>query len=253
MRIERSNQNPIDLQSEASSPRATGSAATNTPDVLPAVNELMCSGDPGAVLAALTMTTARDEARASRQQRDAAMAAQDKAQAAEIQDLRDQANLQRAQGVFDGVMQIGEGACDFAGGMNGLASAGAKADAANEEHLIQGGYAQSDEQKAAMEGYAESRQQDALGYDKAATEDKAGATAFGASRSVGDGVFGGALTDKQADAKADEASADTFKQIAADARDDEKDAKDLLNKALDFYKEYVDTKNQTAMAAIHRA
>ncbi|HEX4517457.1 MAG TPA: hypothetical protein VH054_28120 [Polyangiaceae bacterium] len=41
--------------------------------------------------------------------------------------------------------------------------------------------------------------------------------------------------------------------MADDAHDAENDAKTLLNKALDFYKEYVDTKNQTALAATHRA
>jgi ABC-type transporter MlaC component len=68
-----------------------------------------------------------------------------------------------------------------------------------------------------------------------------------------DGLFNGAITDKDADAKVQDAAAQTFKQIADDAHDSERDAQATIDKAVDFYKEYVDTKAQAAMAAVHRA
>jgi hypothetical protein len=255
MRIEQQSMtNALNGVGGESAPAAAASRpATETPTVMPEIQQLVCSGDPGAILAALTMQTAKNERDVSRKQRDAAMAAQEKADAGAVQDMHDKANLQRAQGIFDGAMQIGQGVCDLGAGMNECASADAKNDAANEKDMMANGYAQNDDQRAAMQGYAESRSADAVDDGRSAAWDKFGSSAFSAGKSIGDGFFSGAITDKDADEKMHEASASTFKQIADDAHDAENDAKALLNKALDFYKEYVDTKNQTAMAAIHRA
>jgi len=64
---------------------------------------------------------------------------------------------------------------------------------------------------------------------------------------------GAARRNKDASAKVHDTSAQFFKQVADDAHDTERDAKALLDKAIEFYKEYSDTKSQTMMAAIHRA
>jgi hypothetical protein len=244
--------NDVAIDTRPSAPPSQ--ASTETPVLLPDANsQLECSGDPGAMLAALTMKMAKAQNETARAQRDQAMQAQQKADAAQIQDMRDKANLQRVQGLVDGAMQMAQGVCDVASGLNSISSASSKGDADGERDLMKNSYAENGDQRAAMADYANSCDASARNSDKAAAWDKFGASGFGAARSVADGCFNGAITDKDADAKAHEASASTFKQMADDAHDAENDAKTLLNKALDFYKEYVDTKNQTALAATHRA
>ena len=138
-------------------------------------------------------------------------------------------------------------------GANSLASAGATSDAASERSMEDArlrrerrpARQQCDDTPRAVTPRRSVRQPRELGHVRCDRVD--------ATKSVVDGLFNGAITDKDADEKMHEASAARFKRIADDAHDNEKDAKALLNKALDFYKEYVDTKNQTAMAAMHRA
>jgi hypothetical protein len=175
------------------------------------------------MVAALAVQSSNTQREIARSQRDNALQAQAHAQAAEIQDMRTKANMQRAQGIVDGTLQIGQGVCDLASGIND-----AKA------------LTQTDKTAAAASKVT-------------AAWDRAGATALGAGRSIVDGLFNGAITDKDADAKVQDAAAQTFKQIADDAHDSERDAQATIDKAVDFYKEYVDTKAQAAMAAVHRA
>ncbi len=229
---------------------------SNAPELMPGVQPLLVSGDPGAMLAALTMQTAHDEAKVSRQQRQSAEQAQINSEAAEVQDLHDKATLQRVQGVVDGVLEIAKGACDFGAGMSDASSARETADAGADRHDA----AQGAKDKSLDADKVDSLNKSADALDTKAAASKADASkwsgagsAIGAAKSMADGFLQAAITDKDADEKMHEASADAFKRIADDAHDDEKDAHDLLNKALDFYKEYVDTKNQTAMAATHRA
>ncbi len=244
--------NTAAFESPTSAPQAA--ASIDVPTVMPdATAQLECSGDPGAMLAALTMKMAKDQRETARAQRDQAMDAQEKSDAAQIQDMRDKANLQLAQGIVDGATQMAQGVCDVASGLNTIAGEASKSDAAGERDLMEHGYAQGGEQRAAMADYANSCDASALSSEKAAAWDKFGGSAFGTARSVADGCFNKAITDKDADAKMHDESATAFKQMADDAHDAEHDAKDLLSKALDFYKEYVDTKNQTALAATHRA
>jgi len=248
MRVDHSNQRLIDLPNDAASTGDTGAPATDAPDVLPGVS-------------ALTMTTAHDEEQVSRQQRDEAMTAQEKADAAAIQDLHDKANLQRIQGVVDGACDFAQAGTDLAQGAEQLGSTidrmhastiRSEASYADDQAKAQQTSVPSDVRDANTESANALDQQSA--HESAAAESwKAEGELIGGGKQIADGLFQGAITDKDADEKTHEASADAFKQIADDAHDDEKDAKDLMNKALDFYKEYVDTKNQTAMAAIHRA
>jgi len=191
-------------------------------DVMPGIAPLVANGDPGAMLAALTTQNAHDQAEVARKQREQADDAQTNAEAAEVQDLHDKASLQRTQGIVDGALQIVGGALEFGSGMEKAS-----------EVTDTGAAKASDE-----------RWETRLG---------AGATACKAGQSAVDGLFQGAITDKDADEKMHEASADTYKRIADDAQDDEKDAKDVMSKAIDFYKEYVEAKHQTTMAAIQRA
>ncbi len=223
MRIEGSISGALESVSEAPGQKAAPKSHANTePSLMPNIAKMICTGDPGAMFAALTMQTAKSESDTSRKMRDAALSAQAKADDAAVQDIHDKANLQRWQGVVDGALQIGEGVCDVGMGINEA-----------KQVTDTGADQKNDKLRAAWLG--------------------GGSTFSKAAQSIAHGVFQGAISDKDADEKMHEASSATFKRIADDAHDNENDAKALLNKAIDFYKEYVDTKNQTAMAAIHRA
>ena len=246
-------------ETPATSPGATG-APQAVPDLLPGTAALMFSGDPGAMLAALTLQTAHEQEKVSRAERDACARAQDGAEAAEIRDLREKADLTRVQGLVNGMCQLGQAAMSFGSSMQGLeadnlkdASTQAADDAAAERAKIAS-------PRDDMDSCAQRSHDDAIAFksesriaQQASADLKGASDGLGAVKTIFDGFLSGAITDKDTDAKAHEMAAQSFKQIAQDAHDVESDAKALLNKALDFYKEYVDTKNQTAMAAIHRA
>lgn len=218
-------------------------SSASVPDVLPGVNALYTSGDPGAMLAALTMLCAHAQSQNARSQRDAAMKLEASTEAAEIQDMRDKANLQRLEGIVDGACDVAQAGADMAQGMKALD--------ATEDRLRADTMDGSTHAKGTTESNA--LRTDAAKAENAAVGWKSSGEAVAGLKSVLHGEFDGAMTDKDADAKVHEASAQAFKEIADDAHDNEKDAKDLLNKALDFFKEYTDTKNQTALAASHRA
>jgi hypothetical protein len=211
--------------------------AAETPELMPGVSGLMFSGDPGAMLAALTMQTAHEEEKVSRAQRDACEKAQESAERAEIADLHAKADLMRAQAIVDGVCDFARAGMDF--------TSGAKTLEASSDRL------EADDTSDA--GKAHDLRDEANHADAAASNWKSSGEAVTGLGSVTHGAFGAEITDKDADSKAHDTAAQTFKRMADDARSDEKDAKALLTKALDFYKEYVDTKNQTVMAAIRRA
>ena len=238
----------------------TEASAAEAPALLPGAQELMCSGDPGAMLAALTMQTAREQEKVSRAQRDACESAQAKAEAAEIQDLREKADLTRIQGLVGGALQIGQAAMSFASSMQGLTADNLKDEASEASENATAERAKVSTPGDEMDSCAQRSHDDAIALksesrnaQQSAADYKAAGDLAGATKTIADGFFNGAIMDKDTDSKAHDMAAQAFKRMADDAHDAQNDAKALLNKALDFYKEYVDTKNQTAMAAIHRA
>jgi hypothetical protein len=220
----------VNVVPSTSSTTSTSTSAAAALELLPPVEQLACSGDPGAMVAALAVQSSNTQREIARSQRDTALQAQAHAQAAEIQDMRTKANLQRAEGIVDGALQIGQGVLDVASGVND-----AKAVAQTDKTVTQA-------------------DKTAIAASKVnAAWDRGGATWLGAGKSIFDGLVNGEITDQDADAKVHDAAAQTFKQIADDAHDSERDAQATIDKAIDFYKEYVDTKAQAAMAAVHRA
>lgn len=224
------------------------SAATEMPDLLPGVNQLLVTGDPGAMLAALTMTTAHDEEKSARAQRNAAMRSQEASEAAEIQELHQKADLQRIQGIVDGVCDFAQAGMDYA---QGVKTFDATSDRLQADKLDQ---AQDPSLKdPSLKDQSNQLHVEGAKADASASGWKSGSEAMTGAKSISHGAFEAEITNEDADSKQHEIAAQSFKQMADDAHDNEKDAKDLLNKALDFYKEYTDTKNQTALAASHRA
>jgi len=228
---------------------------------MPELNQLACSGDPGAMLAALTMQAAKSEREVSRAQRDNAEKMQEADEAKEIQDLHDKADLVRIQGFVDGFTQIGSAALNLG---SGLADAHAAGDQANAEDVQN----KLDAEKAGMTpnevqdhqvGFQQQQtqitnlKQDAASCKADSSWQRFGAEGLGAGQKVADGLFQGAITDKDTDAKVHDMAAQAAKRMVDDARSDEGDAKQLMEKALEFYKEYSETRAQTMMAATHRA
>lgn len=93
-----------------------------------------------------------------------------------------------------------------------------------------------------------------------ANKDAAGAGALKGTNEAA-GAVGGLLRAERenaaagcdVEAKAAGNSATTAKRAIDDARDLEKDAKDLMNRVMSFYKEYVTSKEDATKAALHRA
>jgi hypothetical protein len=248
------NPNIIPSVINPNEPPSTQAPPTRALALLPDVDQLACSGDPGAMLAALATKTSKLESETARNQRNAAMRAQANAEQAAVQDIHDKASLQRIQGVVDGTLQMVQGGCDLGSGLNEAQQAHEQAQAtAQQADLQQNGAKYGADHRQAVQQSINALNTGVGDSKVAAAWWRGGGAAAGATRSVTDGLFNGAISDKDADVKMHEASATTFKQFADDAHDYEKDAKDLLSRALDFYKEYVDTKAQTAMAALHRA
>lgn len=191
---------------------APGAPPGDSLPLLPGSKELMSSGDAGSMIAALCVEMGRNQKKAAMENRRNAEATEDAEQGAQIQALRDKADLVRVQGVVDGALKLAEGACSFASSMK---SADGKA--------------------------------------KAAAVYKGGAEVLDASTKVVDGFFKGATIDLDTDATVHEQLATRAKRAVDDAMGEVDDAKKLIEKALDFYKEYTGAKNGAVSAAIHRA
>jgi hypothetical protein len=168
--------------------------------------------------------------------------------------MHNKANLQRAQGIVDGTLQMGQGATDLASGLNDANAARQQAGAeANSADLKQNAGAYSQTHQDALQASANTLSMGAATSKTDAAWSRAGGSVLAGGKSVADGLLGGAITDDDASAKVHDAAAQSFKQIADDAHDSERDAQAQIDKAIDFYKEYAETKNQAAMAAIQRA
>ena len=156
------------------------------------------SGDPSAMLAVLTMKTAKAERQAHTAMRRSEEATQDKEEVAQVGALREKAS------------DIRTGA--FVSGLCSIASSITKASGGN-----------------------------------------AASAAFDAADKATTGMYKAEETLDQAQADEHEHLAAHAKRAGEDERDAVKDAKDLMDKAIEFYKEYSSGKNQALAAATHRA
>ena len=210
------------------------------PPVLPAVQDLMASGDAGSMIAALCVEMGRTQKKQALENRRSAEALESSEQNAQIEALRDKADLTRVQGFVDAAFTVGEGAMSFGSEMNGAASmehdGRAKELAADGLHFAEGG-----------ENISAGRTKSEGAWCKAGTD------ATKAGQSIADGLFKGAIADDDTDAQVHEQLATRAKRAVDDAMGEVEDAKKLIEKALDFYKEYTGAKNGAVSAAIHRA
>lgn len=238
------------LYVEGTGTGAEGNVAESTP-LLSAANELLLSGDPGAAIAALGIQTGREQKHAAQVQRRDAEALEASEQNAQIEALRDKATLQRVQGAVDGAMTIGGAALQLGSDLSSLRSKGLNDAASDVDKSV-------DKSTSAMNTQASHAEATCLrteGNHAQGTANwlKAGHELNDGLGKVGDGLFKGAITDKETDATVHEQRATRARHAVDDAMGNNDDAKKLLDKALDFYKEYTGAKNGAVSAAIHRA
>ncbi len=221
-----------------------------TPDILPGTQSLMVSGDAGAMIAALAVESGRSQKKAALEQRHNAEANEASEQSAQIQALREKADLVRVQGFVDGAMTLGTAALDFASSMSSIsaesdknASKGIGSELGDQSPMNRAAGAT---QVALFDARAKRESTSAAGF-------KAGSDFNKGAQGIVDGLFKGAIADKDTDAEVHSQLATRAKRAVEDATGDYEDAKKLLEKALDFYKEYTGAKNGAVSAAIHRA
>ena len=225
-------------------------AANSTP-LLSAANELLLSGDPGAAIAALCVQTGREQKHAAQVERRDAEALEATEQNAQIQALRDKADLTRVQGAVDGAMTIGGAALQLGADLTSLRSKGLNDKASDVDKSV-------DKTTSAMNTQASHAESTCLRAEGNRAQGSANWQSAGRSLNDGvgkiaDGFLKGAMTDKDTDATLHEQGASRAKHAVDDAMGNYDDAKKLLDKALDFYKEYTGAKNGAVSAAIHRA
>jgi hypothetical protein len=239
------------LVSQGATPTENGQA----PSLVADCNELVCGGDVGAAIAALAILASRDEREADKAARDTAEAAENAAATEQVEAIHAQASDTRLAGVVSGTSQIASGA------LNGVA-AGYKLD--SDAKLADANAVQRHEPsaRATMNDKAV-----LLGDElrisadrKSATADSRTESALSCSRDVLQGsskivsaLIDGAKADDHAAEVVAEHAASRAKRAVDDIRDDTRDAKQLLDKALEFYKEYTTTKDQTTAIASRRA
>jgi hypothetical protein len=212
---------------------------------------MLCSGDVGAAIAALVIKMGHEQKQAAQKARASSEAAEDAAQSTQIDALHDKANLMRIQGVVDGTMTVGGAALDLGSNLSSL-SAKAKNDDAGG---IKSGMSESDSKMTSSANRTQiaSLQRTADHSTSSANWLHAGKDLNTGVGQITDGLFKGAIADKDTDATVHEQLATRAKRAVDDAMGEVDDAKKLIDKALDFYKEYTGAKNGAVSAAIHRA
>jgi hypothetical protein len=185
---------------------------------LETASSLVCDGDPGEEMAALMVENGEAERTAAHQERETEEAAQQQADAAQVQAMHDEASSLRGQGVFDAATAV-VGACIDVACPVATAGAGATS--------------------AASAG--------------AVTEGLVARHATDGVEKLGDGLWKAAQHDDEANAAADKASADQHASAAKDASDAASDANATLAAALDFDRNYTSIEAQTQLATLHRA
>jgi hypothetical protein len=199
-----------------SPPTTAEPVAVETAPLLPDPEaQLLASGDPGAMVAALVVESAKDERDVSQQIEQAQTELEDQQEQAEVQAMHEKASSMRTQAWTSGLIGVAQGAMSL--GAAGVSDSGAK---------------------------------DGMG--KAARSLEAGAKMVGAARDVSTGLASAANEDTDATITAHEQAAAHAKRTAGETYDNERDAEKLLGTALDFYKEYESAQDQARAAAVHR-
>jgi hypothetical protein len=205
------------------------SASTDAPaaSMLPdPIGELLNSGDPGAMVAALVAKSGQAQRAVRDQVRRSEDATQDAAEKSQVAHMHEQADLTRTGAIVSGLTSIASGAL----------SAGAA-----------GASAQSDQLKASGSAMG------AKHMSGASTTMGGMHTGLDIAGKAAGSFFEAAGKDIAAKATEDEHHAARAARNVKNADEGIDDANRLIDKALAFYKEYTSGKNQAVQAATHRA
>lgn len=207
----------------------SSATAIESPSLLKSVDAMVSSGDPGAAIAALAIKAGRDQREVTRAQRDAEDKAEVAATDRQVASMHHKADMILAAG-------IAQGASEMASGAMTMGSAACQY--------------RSDTEKLSN---TTSAQQASASDAKAAGLYKGGSQLATATGSLVSAYFKSEEAKADADATEAEHEASRAKRATEDLHDDMGDAQKLVEKALDFYKEYKSTKDQTALAASRRS
>lgn len=190
-------------------------ARSTPPDPLTA---LLCSGDPGAEIAALAVKTGETQQSTAQAARDGDEQLEVNEDNQEVAAMRQKAGETLLAGIADGAGMIAEG--------------GAAVGAASYSPPAGGCELAADRLRDAM---------------------KAGGKVADGGLQVSAAFSKTAEANSDADAAAHEAAADQAKRAADDMHDAKKAGSDYVSAAMDFYNEYTSAKSQANSAILHRA
>ncbi len=216
-------------------------ATSGAPSLLASgLNELAVSGDPGAALAALVVAMGRSERQSSEKLKAVAERLQEGEEQKQLDEMQNKAVAALASGVVSGAATAASGACSAASGLKS-----AQADLAGDKLNNLG--------KAADSGVAANLAQQKYDFKVDATNLKLGGDSISASGKLTASLLDYAALGDDTSATAHSHAASHARNAVDDARASQQDAQKLLDKALEFYKEYSSTKEQTTATAARRA
>ena len=219
-----------------------GDGVSGAPSLLrDSLNGLLASGDPGAAIAALAVAMGRSE----RKSNDAIRASAERLQEGEdnnqLDAMRSKANVALASGIVSGAATAASGACSA---VSGLKSAKSE---------LAGDKLNNLEKAADNRGAAAVLTQQKADFKVGATDARLAGDSISASAKLTTSLLDFSASRHDINATAHAHAASHAKNAVDDAREGMQDASKLLDKALEFYKEYTSTKDQTTAIASRRA
>lgn len=181
----------------------------------PSTQATLGGGDAGAQLALLVLESAREDKKLGRSMREMQERAQEAAEETQLRAMKEKADDTYCAGLFSGFGMVASGAVTAVG-----AGATGKATAANSAKLT--------------------------AYDASAKLADAGGK-------IGSTCYTASADDANQEVERQSQLAGRHKRAADDARDDVKEAKELVDRAVSFYKEYMTAKADATRAALVKA
>jgi hypothetical protein len=218
------NSQAIDGTNGAAPAGATAPTAS-TSSILPAPTPPIAPiTDLGAELAAMMVKTGQIERQQDEQERTADEKAQDAADQAQVAALHQKASDIESEGLVEGLTTVASGAMTL----------GSSVDSAQSSVQPAGSQAAADLKTGAA----------AWSFE---------ATIFKGGGDIAGAAFKGAQANDDANAAAHASDSRRAKSAADNQSDDIKSDRDLINAAVDFYKQYTETKAQEQAALVHGA
>ncbi len=202
------------------------------------MRELMTSGDPGAALAALVVAMGRTERNSDQAMKNRAESLQENEEQAQLDEMEKNATTALASAVVSSAATAAGGAMTAAASVSSL-----RADRIDAKVK---GVSDQDPSKTALLDQVSKLKTDA-------TEFKGGADLTSATSKLTTGALDYVASEHDITATAHSHAASHAKSAVEDARNDVDGASKLIDKALEFYKEYKSTKDQTTQVASRRA